>query len=92
MSVPIEFFSYEEMREHIFNGGLPPSLVEKKDDAEHKTLSKRDELEIPSNLNQPSEKETTPPKVPLLNLPRDRNEEMRHVAALARIINNESQN
>ena len=51
MSVPIEFFSYEEMREHIFNGGLPPSLVEKKDDAEHKTLSKRDELEIPSNLN-----------------------------------------
>ena len=34
----------------------------------------------------------SPPKVPLLNLPRDRNEELRQVSAMARIINNESQN
>jgi len=111
MSVPIEFFSYDEMREHILNGGLPPALLEKKkgEDSieDHKTLntvSKRDDPDdkkpaqlnnMGSNLNQPSgEDEHRSPKVPVppLNLPRDRNEEMRHVAALNRIINNESQN
>ena len=44
MSVPIEFFSYDEMREHIINGGLPPSVVEK-EKKEEKILSKRSETE-----------------------------------------------
>ena len=58
MSVPIEFFNYEEMREHIIHGGLPPALANKSDKQldkdvddsmdDHKTLntfSKRGEVD-----------------------------------------------
>ena len=83
MSVPIEFFHYEEMREHILNGGLPAKkgLLD-----DLKTLHTQND-EAKKEPDSDDKEAQKSPVVPPLNLPRDSQEEMRHVIALARIVN-----